>query len=73
MEYPSGFPPQCRAAIEAEELRASRDLDGAKQSLAWSKSGPGEELEAEVRRYVLRIYAAFVQQASQCAVGPLIA
>ncbi len=69
MEYPSGFPQQCRAAIEAEELRASRDLEQATQSLPWSKSGPGEELEAEVRRYVLRIYAVFVQQACKPVCG----
>ncbi len=48
MDYPSGFPHQCRVGVEGEELRASRDFDQARQSLPWSKGGPGEELEADV-------------------------
>src|SRR5882672_10224721 len=67
MEYPSEFPQQSRAAVEAEEIRASRDFDQARQGLPWSKNGPGEGLEAEVRRYILRIYAAFVREA--CKLG----
>src|SRR5713226_1997998 len=63
MEYPAVFPQQSRAAVEAEELRACRDFDAATQNLPWTSYGPGEDLEAEVRRYILRIYVAFVRQA----------
>jgi hypothetical protein len=63
MEYPAVFPQQSRAAVEAEELRAGRDFDAARQKLQWTSYGPGEDLEAEVRRYILRIYAVFVRQA----------
>jgi hypothetical protein len=63
MEYPAVFPQQSRAAVEAEELRAGRDFDAAKQNLPWTSYGPGEDLEAELRRYILRIYAVFVRQA----------
>jgi len=65
MEYPAVFPQQSRAAVEAEELRACRDFDAAKQNLPWTSYGPGEDLEAEVRRYILRIYAVFVRQTCQ--------
>jgi hypothetical protein len=62
MEYPSGFPKQSRAAVEAEEIRASRGFDQARQELSWSANGPGEDLEVELIRYILRIYAVFVRE-----------
>jgi hypothetical protein len=69
MKYPSGFPQQSRAAVEAEELRASRDFEQAKQKLHGSIFGPGEDLAAEVRRYILRVYRVFVREA--CKLGGL--
>ncbi len=62
MEYPSGFPEQSRAAVEAEELRASREFAEVKQSIPWSASGPGEDLAAGLIKFILRIYAAFVRE-----------
>ncbi len=67
MEYPSGFPQQSRAAVEAEEVRASRDFERARQKVPGSLYGPGEDLAAEVRKYILRIYAVFVREA--CKLG----
>jgi len=67
MEYPSGFPQQSRAAVEAEEVRASRGFEQASQKIRVSIYGPGEDLAAEVRRYILRIYAVFVREA--CKLG----
>jgi hypothetical protein len=67
MEYPSGFPQQSRAAVEAEEVRASRDFEQARQKIPRSMYGPGEHLAAAVRRYILRIYRVFVQEA--CKLG----
>ena len=70
MEYPAGFPNQSRAAVESEEVRAGLDLDAARQRIPWSRYGPSEGLEAEVRKYVMRIYVVFVREA--CKAGCLL-
>jgi hypothetical protein len=67
MKYSSGFPQHFRAAVEAEEVRASRDFEQARQKVLGSIYGPGQDLAAEVRRYILRIYAVFVREA--CKLG----
>lgn len=66
MRYPSDFPPESRAAVAAEKLRAGKDFDKAREN------PPGKEygfdyLEAELRRYILRQFGVFVREA--CKLG----
>jgi hypothetical protein len=69
MEYPTDFPPQARARVEAEGLKATRDLERDREHVAWSPYGPGAEDEANLRKYILRVFWAFAQQA--CKLGSL--
>lgn len=67
MQYPAEFPPESRAAVAAEKARAGKDLDTARENLPWKKYGPGQDLEAELRRYILRQFEVFVREA--CKLG----
>ena len=67
MQYPADFPPESRAAVAAEKARAGKDLDTARENLPWKKYGPGQDLEAELRRYILRQFGVFVREA--CKLG----
>jgi hypothetical protein len=63
MEYPPDFPPESRAAVAAEKLRAGKDFDNAREIAHRMPSGVGQYLEAELRRYILRQFAVFVREA----------
>jgi len=67
MEYPEEFSRQARARVEDEKTVASRVLEQAKQNLNTSMWGPGLEIEALVRDYILRVFIVFVQEA--CKLG----
>jgi hypothetical protein len=64
IRYPADFPPESRAAVVAEKVRAGKDFDSARQELPGSFHGA---LEAELRRYVLRLFGVFVREA--CTLG----
>lgn len=64
MQYPEDFPPESRAAVTAERLRAGREFDRLREN------GPqegGVDLEAELRRYILRQFGVFAREA--CRLG----
>src|ERR1700681_763554 len=67
MRYPTDFPPESRAAVAAEKLRAGRDFDQARLNPQRIKHGFGEYLEAELRKYILRPFGVFVMEA--CKLG----
>ena len=67
MQYPPDFPPESRAAVAAEKLRAGDDFDQARENLPQMQYGSGQHLEAELRRYILRQFGVFVSEA--CTLG----
>ncbi len=67
MRYPSDFPAESRAAVAAEKLRAGRDFDVARKNSPWTQYGASPELQAELRRYILRPFTVFVSEA--CKLG----
>ena len=67
MRYPSDFPAESRAAVAAEKLRAGRDFDVARKNSRWTQYGASPELQAELRRYILRPFTVFVSEA--CKLG----
>jgi hypothetical protein len=69
MDYPRDFPPEARARVEAEGLKATRDLERDRDQVPWSRYGPTAKDEENLRRYILRVFLAFAQQA--CKLGPL--
>jgi hypothetical protein len=60
MEYPKDFPPESRAAVAAEKIRAGKDFDQVRDPLS-----RGTDIEEQVRKYVLRQFLVFVQEASK--------
>jgi hypothetical protein len=60
MEYPKDFPPESRAAVAAEKLRAGKDFDQVRKHL-WL----GPSIEQDLRKYVLRQFLVFVREASK--------
>jgi hypothetical protein len=67
MRYPKDFPSESRAAVAAEKLRAGKDFDKARENSPWRQYGAGPDLEAELRRYILRQFSVFVSEA--CKLG----
>jgi hypothetical protein len=67
MEYPSDFPPESRARVAAERLRAGKDFDEAREHAPYRAYGSTVHLEAELRKYILRQFAVFVSEA--CELG----
>lgn len=67
MRYPSDFPAESRAAVAAEKLRAGRDFDVARENSPWTRYCASPELQAELRRYILRQFAVFASEA--CTLG----
>jgi hypothetical protein len=67
MQYPEGFPPESRAAVAAEKLRAGEDFDRARENPQRMQSGFDQYLEAELRSYILRPFIVFVREA--CRLG----
>ena len=60
MEYPKDFPPESRAAVTAEKIRAGKDFDLVRDRLSRDS-----EIEEHIRKYVLRQFLVFVQEASK--------
>jgi len=69
MNYPYDFPATSRDKIEVEKIRARRELEQKKATLGSSFYGPGEELEALVREYILRIVVTFATEAKNLGWG----
>ena len=67
MIFPREFSDQSRTRVELEETLASQEFDRLQKDLRWSSYGPGPELEQLVRKYVLRVWKAFVEEA--CGLG----
>jgi hypothetical protein len=78
MDYPQELSAQARARVEAERLRAKRDLDesgkqpGApiRRTLSYGPSGlPWTDPEKDLHNYILRVFLAFAREACQLGVG----
>ena len=63
MQYPREFTAESRNRIEAERLKASRELDERRKLVPWSKWGPSEVDEANLHKYILRVFLAFAKEA----------
>ena len=63
MEYPREFSAQARGRVEVEQIRAHRDLDQNRNQVAWSRYGPVAADEGNLRRYILRVFLAFSEEA----------
>ena len=59
MDYPDEFPLESRAAVAAERYRAEAEFEKAR--------GTGRQLDAELRKCILRPFGVFVQEA--CKLG----
>ena len=65
MWYPDGFPPESRAAVAAEKFRAATEFEEVRDGSR--RLEPSFELEAGLRRYILRQFGVFVREA--CKLG----
>ena len=65
MQYPQDFPPESRSRVAAERLRADKDFDEARENAPYRQYGGRVQLEAELRRYILRQFAVFVSEAGK--------
>jgi hypothetical protein len=65
--YPLEFSAQARARVEAENLKARKLYDEQRQNVPWSKFGPSRADEENLRRYILRVFHVFTQEA--CKLG----
>lgn len=66
MTYPSDFPSESRARVEAEKIVAGRDFDSARHQAKWTW-----DIETLLRRYILRVFLAFVNEARNLRLWPL--
>ena len=67
MIYPREFSAHSRTRVELEETLAGQEFDRLQKDVPWSPHGPRPELEQLVRKYVLRVWTAFVEEA--CGLG----
>lgn len=67
MDYPDDFPPESRAAVAAERLRAARDFDAIRKNPPRTEHGFSHDWDAELRKYILRQFIVFVREA--CKLG----
>ena len=67
MEYPRDFSPQARARVEAERLKAGKELEEQRDEVPWSRYGPGTVDEKNLRKYILRVFLVFAQEV--CELG----
>jgi hypothetical protein len=58
MTYPSDFPPESRARVEAQKILAGRDFESAEHTTRWKR-----DVEAHLRRYILRTFLVFAKEA----------
>jgi hypothetical protein len=64
--YRPEFSPAARARVAAVKIQAGLELDDAKQ-----RHRGISEVEAEVRKYILRVFAAFAKEALHLGVEGL--
>ena len=48
---------------QRKKVRAGRDFDAVRENLPRTAYGPGQHLEAELRKYILRQFGVFVREA----------
>ncbi|HEX4772186.1 MAG TPA: hypothetical protein VH351_15225 [Bryobacteraceae bacterium] len=65
MQYPQDFPPESCSRVTAERLRAGKDFDHAREKPLPMEYGAKRDLEAELRKYILRQFAVFVGEAGK--------
>ena len=65
MQYPQDFPPESRSRVAAERLRADKDFDEARENAPYRQYGGRVQLEAELRKHILRQFAVFVSEAGK--------
>jgi hypothetical protein len=58
MKYPSDFPSESRARVEAEKILAGRDFNSAREHAQWSW-----DVEKLLRQYILRVFLVFANEA----------
>ena len=58
--YSSDFPQRSRARIAAVKIEAGLELEDSKRQLRWVS-----DLEAEIRKYILRVFIVFVEEAME--------
>ena len=61
MQYPEDFSVESRASVTAEKLRAGREYDRAREH----PRANNFDLERDLRKYILRQFAAFVREAGK--------
>ena len=67
MDYPQDFSPQALARVEAERLKAGKQLEQRRNQVPWSRYGPVRADEENLRKYILRVFLVFAQEA--CKLG----
>ncbi len=67
MEYPQDFSPQARARVEAERLKAGKQLEQRRDQVPWVRYGPVRADEENLRKYILQVFLVFAQEA--CKLG----
>ncbi len=67
MKYPEDLSPQARARVEAERLKAGEQLEQRRDQVPWVRYGPVRADEENLRKYILRVFLVFAQEA--CKLG----
>lgn len=67
MQYPKEFSQQARARVEVERPRARKQLRQDRDDVPWFRFGPTAKDEENLRRYILRVFLVFAEQA--CELG----
>lgn len=62
-EYPHQFSSEARNRIESEKLRASKELEQRRNQVPWTKFGPSRADEANLYKYILRVFSVFAKEA----------
>jgi hypothetical protein len=65
MDYPGEFSAQARARVEAERVKAGKQLEQDMNRA--SRYGPGITQQQVLRQYILRVFRVFAHEA--CALG----
>jgi hypothetical protein len=68
MDYcPQSFSSNSRARIEAERIRARRELQERQKKVPWSRYGPNSANEENFHEYILRVFAPFAEEVCDLA------
>lgn len=65
MIYPTDFPPESRARVEASRIRAGRRFDSDKAKAKWHS-----DIEALFKRYMLTVFLSFAKEACLLRLWP---